>query len=665
MDRGVSVEGNILLEDEDDDSSVSSDGSAEEREEHSDIPEPTSLNPRFQDDEEEEIEVFHSGSTTKKAPEFFLPPSQTETKKISVENVVPPPAPVIDEFGVAYAKRNIPEWFDKSTVANINPVNTVIVSEESISNDVPAQETANTENTAEDDEFAVVDSHPIANDHPSSAENPSEALSKALQTMKEQSHNSEEENINFEKELAEYPQDRSAFEVSEKVLNNNKLYTNSFNIFTGNNVPLTQQNSSVDEPVVFLDENKRGTTAGSSAQNDSSTAKKNENNATTQSKSVLEDSKKALADFIEVYGQGMGDQEVLLLDLKDEEEQKQQGKVSLKKNSLKESEVRNTQKIDKTLNAIAEDEEEEEEDEDEDNEEGERKNHASKAEGKTSVAQPAPVRNELEEEWNSIVVDQQKAASSSPPLSTNVKSSQLEDGSGKNNSSHEKVTYDQLVDYFQSMDLSAHESSIVTSDQQSKDTQKLSIFKSFFSSSPSISPLSFPNADNLLKFPFLIAQVDYDPFNPRHINVLRTIYYSLMDASCSTHSLSPIDEKWENLGFQGKDPRTDLNRAIKMLSLVQMMGFLESNRSLAKYLFEISQSSQTLALQMNSKDSRGSRPKNEVDYSWPFMCVSIMLSRESLLCLRSGQLNDLCNKRKNIMNVLNLFHQACFAEFGK
>jgi hypothetical protein len=89
---------------------------------------------------------------------------------------------------------------------------------------------------------------------------------------------------------------------------------------------------------------------------------------------------------------------------------------------------------------------------------------------------------------------------------------------------------------------------------------------------------------------------------------------------------------------------------------------VESNRSLAKHLFSISQSAQSLELQTNQKINRNSK---EIDYSWPFMCVSIMLAKEALQCLRYGYLNELCNKKKNVVDVLNLFHHACFAEFGR
>lgn len=54
-----------------------------------------------------------------------------------------------------------------------------------------------------------------------------------------------------------------------------------------------------------------------------------------------------------------------------------------------------------------------------------------------------------------------------------------------------------------------------------------------------------------------------------------------------------------------------------------------------------------------------------IDLSWPFMCVSIMFTKEALQALRSGVLNDECNKEKAILPVLGKFHAGCFYYFVK
>ena len=59
------------------------------------------------------------------------------------------------------------------------------------------------------------------------------------------------------------------------------------------------------------------------------------------------------------------------------------------------------------------------------------------------------------------------------------------------------------------------------------------------------------------------------------------------------------------------------------------------------------------------------RGKDIIDYTWPFMCVSVLFTKEALQTLRSGVLNKYCNQRKSIFSVLTDFHHASFLEFGK
>ena len=51
------------------------------------------------------------------------------------------------------------------------------------------------------------------------------------------------------------------------------------------------------------------------------------------------------------------------------------------------------------------------------------------------------------------------------------------------------------------------------------------------------------------------------------------------------------------------------------------------------------------------------------DNSWPFMCVSIMFTKEAIQTLRSGCLNKKCNNRKSVLSAVHEYHHACFARF--
>ena len=81
--------------------------------------------------------------------------------------------------------------------------------------------------------------------------------------------------------------------------------------------------------------------------------------------------------------------------------------------------------------------------------------------------------------------------------------------------------------------------------------------------------LKFTGSEVKLKFPFLLAQVDYDPSTPVLLDTLRTIFKALITLSCtkeatSSSSFDPtqctrVGPHWEKIGFQGLDPRTGKN----------------------------------------------------------------------------------------------------------
>ena len=53
-----------------------------------------------------------------------------------------------------------------------------------------------------------------------------------------------------------------------------------------------------------------------------------------------------------------------------------------------------------------------------------------------------------------------------------------------------------------------------------------------------------------------------------------------------------------------------------------------------------------------------SNPK--FDPSWPFICVSIMFTKEAIQVLRSGLLNKKINKFRSVLTAVHYFHRACF-----
>eukprot|EP00968_Pinguiococcus_pyrenoidosus_P022433 scaffold3229_cov246-Pinguiococcus_pyrenoidosus.AAC.2 len=145
---------------------------------------------------------------------------------------------------------------------------------------------------------------------------------------------------------------------------------------------------------------------------------------------------------------------------------------------------------------------------------------------------------------------------------------------------------------------------------------------------------SLPQRD----FPFLVAKIPYDPGDPLHQDALKTIFTQLVDDPCPGISGS----HWEDIGFQGADPCTDLNRSLGILSVLQCLRFVEQHRELARQIFA---SSETRTRQ------------------WPFMLVSINFTKRALEALRDGTLYPECNRRRAVMEVLDEVHHAIFYYF--
>ena len=228
-----------------------------------------------------------------------------------------------------------------------------------------------------------------------------------------------------------------------------------------------------------------------------------------------------------------------------------------------------------------------------------------------------------------------------------------------------RVGYKKVMAYLQELDLSRYEATITTTAAAGNPQQSRSWSSSFFSlvgagSSPA--KLQLPDADKQLAWPFLVAQVDYDPSVPTHLALLRTIFDILVPSTPGPpeslsggkkHQSVPVTgPHWDKIGFQGLDPRTDINRSMKMFALVQALHLVTQRTSEAQRLHDLS--TRTASVLTNGQD-----------LSWPFMCVSILFTKEAIQALRSGSLNRLCNEIKDVVSVLHDFHHACFHEFGR
>lgn len=180
-------------------------------------------------------------------------------------------------------------------------------------------------------------------------------------------------------------------------------------------------------------------------------------------------------------------------------------------------------------------------------------------------------------------------------------------------------SYQDALQHFKSIDLSIYESDIMTSIH-------LTGIAKFFAQL-----CGPPRLKSQLKaektFVFCLARCQFDNDDPKDFQLLMTIYKSLTGTQLDC---ARFGSHWQDIGFQGNDPATDL-RGTGMLSLLTILYLVREQKSLAQKLYQLSQ--------------------NETQ-NFPFCVLLINLTKIALVALRSGYLNKECNKRLAILPIM-------------
>ncbi|NXN75737.1 ELMD3 protein, partial [Himantopus himantopus] len=147
-----------------------------------------------------------------------------------------------------------------------------------------------------------------------------------------------------------------------------------------------------------------------------------------------------------------------------------------------------------------------------------------------------------------------------------------------------------------------------------------------------------------------MAQCGLDDNERVHMRILQTIYKKL---TRSRLGCPRYGAHWEELGFQGADPGTDL-RGTGMLGLMQILYFVMDSQTLplAREIFQLSQHETqarvrvaiTLVLLQN----------------FPFCIMSVNITRIVVQALREERLSRECNRRQQVIAVLNDLYAAAF-----
>ncbi|XP_006819564.1 ELMO domain-containing protein 3-like [Saccoglossus kowalevskii] len=226
-----------------------------------------------------------------------------------------------------------------------------------------------------------------------------------------------------------------------------------------------------------------------------------------------------------------------------------------------------------------------------------------------TVNQPPTELQKAHEEWEALETVQ-------PGLD--------ETGSGQEPNRSKMISFNEVLGYFQTADMSSYMKKI-------KPTQHrtgFAAFKHLIFGPPKMNR-NLHEERNLI---FAIAQCPLDSGEQIHNRTLQTIYRKLTG---STFDCPRYGSHWEQIGFQGSDPATDL-RAAGYFSLMTLLYFVMDPRTLplARDIYRLS--------------------LNEVQ-NFPFCVMSINMTRISIQALREECLSKECNRRQQVFGVINDF----------
>uniref|UniRef100_A0A8C5MI42 ELMO domain containing 3 n=1 Tax=Leptobrachium leishanense TaxID=445787 RepID=A0A8C5MI42_9ANUR len=191
------------------------------------------------------------------------------------------------------------------------------------------------------------------------------------------------------------------------------------------------------------------------------------------------------------------------------------------------------------------------------------------------------------------------------------------------------ISCNEALQYFQTADLSEFRKRIQPTVQRSG----FSAISHFLFGPPRLNRELHAERDLVLA----IAQCPLDSGQQVHVRVLQTIYKRLTGArfDCPLYG-----SHWEQLGFQGLDPGTDL-RAAGLLGLMHPLYMVMEPKTLplAHDIFRLSQ---------------------HHTQNFPFCVMSINITRICIQALREERVSRECNRRQQVFAVLNDFYVAIY-----
>ncbi|NXV53200.1 ELMD3 protein, partial [Uria aalge] len=204
------------------------------------------------------------------------------------------------------------------------------------------------------------------------------------------------------------------------------------------------------------------------------------------------------------------------------------------------------------------------------------------------------------------------------------------------------ISFNEALQYFQTADLSECRKKV----QVTVRRQGLAALIHFLFGPPRLQP----QLQGERELALAMAQCGLDDNERVHMRILQTIYKKL---TRSRLGCPRYGAHWEELGFQGADPGTDL-RGTGMLGLMQLLYFVMDAQTLplAHEIFRLSQ----------HETQACPSPFFACSLHFPFCIMSVNITRIVIQALREECLSRECNRRQQVIAVLNDLYAAAFLQ---
>lgn len=391
-------------------------------------------------------------------------------------------------------------------------------------------------------------------------------------------------------------------------------------------VSLTVQKDQEEESII--NELKKATIEEKGVIDAASPASESGDASASKTQSQDTESALSLKELHGIYKRGLGDQSVLLLDENEQDRSQPQARGNQNHPGAALSVMgRILSKPSILGQAISEEDEEGDEDEEEAVQSGSRgANGDREALVNNTAAHEDDDSFIVVEDWQEIQLAQQSSAKDSGWTASEAskKSHETQDVRDSTPAAHFKISYDEAFQYFSEAEEFLLQRDKIVPEEIGAGRSCFACF--------SRPRLAFPGALDERDRVFCIAATSYEPRNAVFTKMLQTLYVKLT----RTQREVPLSgTHWEDIGFQGSDPSTDL-RGCGVLSLLQMLYLVEKHSELAFRFHSLSQ-----------------HPTRH----FPLACALINITLQCIVALRSGALYKECNKHASVFEGINSVRQ--------